>query len=1222
MASPEAVTEPKVEEDQPGPSTAVEMPVKAESPEAAPMEAIEEAPEPVEPVIDLKVAELQKEPLFAEICSFFNFFAGYLAMKPQSFPALETMFCLGDNDQIHPSLIDLHLTLLRKVGYKSARADRWESVLQKFLVYIKMEEEALQLERLGYADLPLGTKLEAMFHLCSWQFDSNVKFKETVFNTLHTFELRFAPVGRDMNGLNYWFQRDYDLNIRLYTEEPEDKSGGTWRVVARSHSDLIKLLNNLRSVDFNRSSKESSAEVDEEQALSAAPSTKTSPSKPGKTEEKSPQSLLDPDFWKLSKPEVAQKYYTYLAKRNSYIDQFRDGSDLNKKKNEKLAKKAAKAAAATTAPASKQSTPKPSAKAEDEEPEIPAELLEDRRILPRRTARNAAISNLKSFSTPTRAKKETEAKREDTAEPDASDNDDDDGFEDDDESDRSLGSSDEEFNLPGRRSKGIRRPRRPRADGEDTPKPKKRKKKPAPIAFESSDDEDGEEEEVKERKKATSQSRCQACEASTHWEVLLLCDMCDSAWHTFCLKPRLWYVPDDDWFCPMCQHAMLVDRLTTIEKDLCEALKVKEVEDAKKKLAAERLKREMEYIGISLNNVVSSNASKQLDESSMSEESEEEDDGQRKSKKRAMKKVMHNNRQRQKQARHYGPVITVAEGRSRRSTKKVDYNFSAYDEQLQEAMDTIDEPSVKTKYENDHRPAGGAGKGKDMSNITDADRKRHHDSEDYEDENDAPLRAKKRAKASKRLTDLNIDDATESETDEYQASDSSVQEPSEEDYVPSDEERRTRRSGAGARRNRQSDDDFIDDSDSDYNPGGRKRKRAAAKPKRRSGRKKYVSDDSEEEGSFQSESEEERRPKKKSRVVYSSDEEPSSSRKKTATGRPMRRAAAKAVLKESDDEELEEDADEDTTKKKEERPVGALSRRRSKPDDADEFKPDDDEEDEEEEEEEEELEEEEEDEIDEEEEEQQEEPSSDGESTQDAPTMVKKSPAKKAPPKRRAPTPPPVAKKLPPPERVPTPTPPPKKDVTPAVAPPASKPSPKPTVSAPEPIHLQPAEVPSTSAVAPPPTSSIAMVAPVPLLSSGVPAHSIHGFAPPPNSANFYAQPGQPLRFAQPGMYGGPPPPGAYYPGMPPPMGYPPHPQMVPHGYVLQPPHTTYGHPHPTMLQPQFQSSMTLLEPMHSHLGPPPPMNAYSGLQPIQLASQPSDADGLAQAITGALNDL
>lgn len=36
---------------------------------------------------------VEKEPLFAEICSFFNYFAAYLNMKPLSFVKLEKMFC-------------------------------------------------------------------------------------------------------------------------------------------------------------------------------------------------------------------------------------------------------------------------------------------------------------------------------------------------------------------------------------------------------------------------------------------------------------------------------------------------------------------------------------------------------------------------------------------------------------------------------------------------------------------------------------------------------------------------------------------------------------------------------------------------------------------------------------------------------------------------------------------------------------------------------------------------------------------------------------------------------------------------------------------------------------------------------------------------------------------------------------------------------------------------
>ncbi len=35
---------------------------------------------------------------------------------------------------------------------------------------------------------------------------------------------------------------------------------------------------------------------------------------------------------------------------------------------------------------------------------------------------------------------------------------------------------------------------------------------------------------------------------------ILLCDMCDSGYHTACLRPPLMVIPDGEWFCPPCQH--------------------------------------------------------------------------------------------------------------------------------------------------------------------------------------------------------------------------------------------------------------------------------------------------------------------------------------------------------------------------------------------------------------------------------------------------------------------------------------------------------------------------------------------------------------------------------------------------------------------------------------------------------------------------------------------
>ncbi|XP_028556713.1 autophagy-related protein 36-like isoform X2 [Dendrobium catenatum] len=48
-----------------------------------------------------------------------------------------------------------------------------------------------------------------------------------------------------------------------------------------------------------------------------------------------------------------------------------------------------------------------------------------------------------------------------------------------------------------------------------------------------------------------AQASCRVCHGSNDDELLLLCDLCDSAFHTYCV--RLGYtVPEDDWYCHDC----------------------------------------------------------------------------------------------------------------------------------------------------------------------------------------------------------------------------------------------------------------------------------------------------------------------------------------------------------------------------------------------------------------------------------------------------------------------------------------------------------------------------------------------------------------------------------------------------------------------------------------------------------------------------------------------
>jgi len=49
-------------------------------------------------------------------------------------------------------------------------------------------------------------------------------------------------------------QIDCDLDLRVYTEEPEDEAGTSWALRARNETELIDLINSLKRPDFGKKS--------------------------------------------------------------------------------------------------------------------------------------------------------------------------------------------------------------------------------------------------------------------------------------------------------------------------------------------------------------------------------------------------------------------------------------------------------------------------------------------------------------------------------------------------------------------------------------------------------------------------------------------------------------------------------------------------------------------------------------------------------------------------------------------------------------------------------------------------------------------------------------------------------------------------------------------------------------------------------------------------------
>ncbi|EJW87884.1 PHD-finger family protein [Wuchereria bancrofti] len=888
-------------------------------------------------ILQHAIQKLYSDPSFAVICSFFNKFAVFLGLKPQCFAKMENMFTsFHVTGKVDRDLIDLHLMLMRKLTFKSARLEVWEKYLLKFCSLVpSLETEYLQLERYGYLHTTAATKLAILKALCESQFDFNVKFKESLLNSCAASDLRLLPIGYDKEGLAYLYQQDADLVIRIYSAEQDDHSGGSWNLVA--NYEICRTLDELLQ---DSSSTPAVAETDEQTNVLSI----------------------------------------FLTKRGALLDTYQDESAVKKKlvRPSQIRKKVA-----VEEESKKENSAPPVEITEDIPDEVKPFL--DRRVLPRRSARSAAINQLKELTAPLKPqsgrrknqqnKKQVEV--ENTKQLKILDkNDDQDDSEDNDENEKddndgddfilaeTSTSSDDEF-MPlselKKRNQNSRRRRGRKAVVE---------KDPFEIV-ESEEDEDSDDDQEKkakkERKKATEETLCMKCSKSSNPEVLLLCDLCDEAWHTWCLHPILWYVPDDDWFCPNCQQAMLIEKFSKVLTVLAEQVKRKAAEDKKKEAAAERLKREMEYIGASLNNIIDTVRDAKMESSESSEESGE-DDGERKSKKKAIRRLG---------VYPQKPIIPIALSRSRRQVAKVDYKFGAYDELIQEAVKNIDEsaarqmsPGMSSFSFCNIRPKGGAGRGKDMSNIINAENKRiptnvkdsyHNDGL----EGHVRMQSKigKPAKSRHRLNDLNVDEMTESDTDEYQGSDSaSVSDPSDDtdEYLPSDAShtRRTSKRNYSNKRT-QSDDDFVvSGSESEYEPLRKKSYKPKNTKKIKGKRKleKWTSSDedstselSDNYRSEESSSSVGRRAKRRATTKWaprasSSDAEDSNhSVQKTAAGRPLRKAVAKRPSLTVDNDDDEEGEDEEMEKRvKDVRPVG-LGR---KIESSDEFEPDEEEEEE------------------------------------------------------------------------------------------------------------------------------------------------------------------------------------------------------------------------------------------------------------------------------------
>ena len=181
---------------------------------------------------------------------------------------------------------------------------------------------------------------------------------------------------------------------------------------------------------------------------------------------------------------------------------------------------------------------------------------------------------------------------------------------------------------------------------------------------------------------------CQKCGKSDHPEWILLCDGCDNGWHCSCLRPALLVIPEGDWFCPPCQHKMLIKNLQEKLVEFDKKLAKREVE--------ERRKERLAYVGISLANVL---PVKETDES-----------------KQKAKKQMEEDESESSESENSGSTESTSDSdepiyRLRQRRQAHSYRFNDYDDLINSAIQ--DEMEAVKGVSN-------FGRGKDMSTILNA----------------------------------------------------------------------------------------------------------------------------------------------------------------------------------------------------------------------------------------------------------------------------------------------------------------------------------------------------------------------------------------------------------------------------------------------------------------------------------------------------------------------
>ncbi|XP_075261086.1 uncharacterized protein LOC142352803 [Convolutriloba macropyga] len=188
----------------------------------------------------------EQYPAFAAILSFLTNYSLLLGCVGEiNFTRLSEWF--QSDSPIGDDFIDFCVNLLKRLN-RRANKDNWQEQLS--VIFSRHSEvDSWILRCSGFRKLNLQSRLNVFKYVLEKQFDSNEKFRQLV-ETLPCEDMRVLPVGSDERGHIYWYFQDSKLNLLLYREEQEDEGETSFTLLARSIEQFACILAKLDMQDF------------------------------------------------------------------------------------------------------------------------------------------------------------------------------------------------------------------------------------------------------------------------------------------------------------------------------------------------------------------------------------------------------------------------------------------------------------------------------------------------------------------------------------------------------------------------------------------------------------------------------------------------------------------------------------------------------------------------------------------------------------------------------------------------------------------------------------------------------------------------------------------------------------------------------------------------------------------------------------------------------------